>query len=231
MSATYSGDPTYAAQSASGFTDQMDGTAASTVVVSSSANPSAYNAQVTLTATVTGSGTPDRRRHPRRQDRDRHDRHLRGGPAEPDGGGRSPPPTCTWTPPVSGNVGVKATITATYSGDPTYTAKASAAFTPTAAGTATPTGFTLTSSKNPVAHGTAVSFTATLTGSPTPTGTVPFFVNATAVCTSAINATTGKAICSWTPASAGSYTVTAAYSGDVTYAAEASPGSITEVVT
>ena len=139
--------------------------------------------------------------------------------------------TCSYTPPVSGGVGVTATVTSAYSGDPTYAAKTAAAFTQTATGTATPGSFSLTSSKNPVAHGVAVTFTATLTGSPTPSGTVTFLVNSQAVCTSNISASTGKAGCSWTPSAAGSYTVTAVYNGDTTYAAEAAQNSVTEVAT
>ena len=236
VTVSYGGDVHYGpATTPSALTENVLGTAASTVVVSSSADPSANGASVTLTATVTGSsGTPT------------------GAVAFSakvgtttttvcaasalNGSGATATATCSYTPPVSGGAGLTATVTATYSGDASYAAKASVAFVQTVDGTAALTGFTLTSSLNPAASGKAVTYTATLTGAAaTPTGTVTFLDNGSPIVCTASGTTSskigsGRAVCTYVPSGAGTHTITAVYSGDATYAAASTPASYSEVV-
>ena len=220
--ATYSGDATYApiTPSTGGFANSatlvVNSTGASTVAVTSSANPSAYGVAVTLTATVTGSlssaptgtiafttsvGT------------------LAAGCAAAGlmaTGPTTSAATCVLTPPTSGT-GVIITVNASYSGDPTYAPEAAAAFSQTEAGTATPS-ITLTSSANPAASGSQVTFTAAFTGTVKP-GTVTFTDNGTAVCTAVVIPNSGKATCVDMVSGAGVHTIVAAYTGNATYAA------------
>ena len=220
--ATYSGNATYApvTSSTGGFANSatlvVNSTGASTVAVTSSANPSVYGAAVTFTATVTGSlssaptgtiafttsaGT------------------LAVGCAA-DGltatGPTTSATTCVLTPPTSGT-GVIITVNASYSGDPTYAPEVAAAFSQTETGTVTPS-ITLTSSANPASSGSQVTFTATLTAAAKP-GTVTFTDNGTAVCTAVLIANTGKATCVDTVSGTGVHTIVAAYTGNATYAA------------
>ncbi len=220
--ATYSGNATYApiTPSTGGFANSatlvVNSTGGSTVAVASSANPSAYGSAVTLTATVTGSlssaptgtiafttsvGT------------------LAAGCAAAALAATGPTTsaaTCVLTPPTSGT-GVIITVNASYSGDPTYAPKASAAFSQTEAGTATPS-MTLTSSANPASSGTQVTFTAALTGVVKP-GTVTFTDNGTAVCTAVAIPSSGKATCIDMLSGTGVHTIVATYTGNTTYAA------------
>ena len=219
--ATYSGNASYApiTQSQTGFANTatlvVNSTGASTVAVASSANPSATGAPITFNATVTGDLS-----------------------AVPTGTvtfsatigsstttacaavgfsssmGTSATASCTYPPPDWGNT---ITITAAYSGDPTY-APQSGTFTQTELGTAAPTGFTLTTTKGPLTVGTGATLTATLTGSPIPAGTVSFTDNGTALSCGAVTVTkTGKATCAYTP-TWGTHALLATYSGDATYA-------------
>ena len=221
--ATYSGNATYAPITAStvGFANSatlvVNSTGVSTVAVTSSANPSAYGATVTLTATVTGSlssaptgtiafttsvGT------------------LAAGCAAAGLMATGPPSTsaamCVLTPPTSGT-GVIITVNASYSGNPTYAPEAAAAFSQTEAGAETPS-ITLTSSANPAAPGTEVTFTAAFTGTVKP-GTVTFTDNGTAVCTAVAIPNSGKATCVDMVSGASVHTIVAAYTGNATYAA------------
>ena len=230
--ATYSGDATYApiTPSTSGFANSatlvVNSTGGSTVAIAPSANPSAYGAAVTLTATVTGS--------------------LSSAPTGTIAfstsvgtlaagcgaavlmatGSTTSAATCVLTPPTSGT-GVIITVNASYSGDPTYAPEAAAAFSQTEAGTATPS-ITLTSSANPAAPGAQVTFTATFTGTVKP-GTVTFTDNGTAVCTAVAIPNSLKATCVDPVSGAGVHTIVAAYTGNATYAAR--QVSLSETVT
>jgi hypothetical protein len=93
------------------------------------------------------------------------------------------------------------------------------------------TKVSLVSSANPGVTGVAVTYTATV--SPLPGGgTMKFTSDGTAIsgCKSnAINNTTGKATCNVTYATAGSFKIKAAYSGDATFARSTSK-ALTETV-
>ena len=82
---------------------------------------------------------------------------------------------------------------------------------------------TLTASAATIAAGSSVTFTAqvTPTGSGTPTGTVTFLNGTTSLGTGTLNAG-GQATYSTSSLAAGSYSVTATYGGDTTFAASTS---------
>jgi autotransporter-associated beta strand protein len=126
------------------------------------------------------------------------------------------------------------TITAQYSGDSNYTASTSAAVTVTVTASTTPgqAGTTVTlsaSSTNPGAY-TSVQFTAsvapTTTGGATPTGTVVFTANGAVIGTATLDAD-DNATFSTADLAVGNEAITAVYSGDSNYMANASnPASI-----
>ena len=80
------------------------------------------------------------------------------------------------------------------------------------------TATALASSANPVETGQPVTFTATVTGGATPTGTVTFSDGSTVLGGGPVDLSgTGKATVSTSSLSAGSHSITAAYSGDGTH--------------
>ena len=232
ITASYSGDANYAgAASPSSYTLNVNGaTLVTSVATTADQNPAPYGATVTLTATVTGgSGTPT----------GTVAFSAKVGAvttvvcavAPLSGSGGTATATCAYNPPVSGNQGLTATITSAYSGDPTYAAKAAAAYTLKVNGANALSSFTLSSNLNPDHSGHSITITATLAGSAgSPTGTVAFYDGATLICTAAVSASTGKAVCTYTPTGVGTHTITANYSGDVNYAAEAAPTPYSEQI-
>ena len=120
-------------------------------------------------------------------------------------------------------------LTAHYSGDATYAASVSNTFNLTFAPVAPKV--TVTSSANPSYTGESVTFIATITGvlsNPLAgsTSTVTFSDGATALGTVPVNA--GAASYTTNFSSAGSHTITAAYSGDANNAAAS--GTLTQTV-
>ena len=193
----------------------VNATGSSTVAVTSSANPSATGAPITFGATVNGglSAVPTGTVTFSATIGSSTTTACASVAVSPSIG-TSATASCTYTPPNSGNT---ITITATYSGDPTY-APQSGTFTETELGTAAPTGFTLTTTKGPLTIGTSATLTAALTGTPTPTGTVSFTDNGTPLSCGAVTVLkTAKATCTYTP-TWGTHTLVATYSGDATYA-------------
>ena len=218
ITATYGGD-----DSVSGSSDTLTQTvnqAATTTAVTSTANPSTVGQAVTFTATVNvkspGSGTPT-------------------GTVTFSAGG-SP----IGSPVALGAAGTAAittsfmagthAITATYNGDSNFTGS-SGSLTQTVSKIATTT--TLASSANPSIIGAPVTYTATLSaasGTGTPTGTVAFADGGTPIsgCGS-VTLSAGTATCQVSYTAAGSHAITAAYSGDSTYAAS-TPTALTQQV-
>ena len=227
ITAAYPGDSNYAAAAApSSYTLNVNGaTAVTSVTTTADLNPAAYGATVTLTATVIGgSGTPTGTVAVSAKVGITTTTVCAAAPLS--GSNGTATATCAYSPPTSGNVGLTATITAAYSGDPTYAAKTATAYTEKVDGSAALSSFTLSSNLNPDHSGHAVTITATIAGSAgSPAGTIAFYDGATLECTAAVNAATGKAICTYIPTGAGTHTITAIYSGDVNYAAENSVGS------
>ena len=111
-------------------------------------------------------------------------------------------------------------VVASYSGDANYPARESGEFS-LEVQSATTTS--LVASPNPVAAGQALVLTATVDGSgeASSTGTVSFMNGATLLGTGTLNSS-GEATLSTTALSAGKYTLTAQYAGDASYLASTS---------
>ncbi|MBR7835002.1 Ig-like domain repeat protein [Actinospica durhamensis] len=99
----------------------------------------------------------------------------------------------------------------------------------TISSTLPPTNTSVTSAPNPSSFGQPVTLTATVTGMNNPTGTVSFTSGSTTLCGNAALNGSGVAICTNSVLPVGSYTVTAAYSGDASDAE--SQGSTQQTVT
>ena len=207
--ATYAGDSNYGATTASLATPQVVSQVSTTTAVTAAPNPGIAGKPITITATVT-----------------------------PASGTVTPTGTVTFTYTLNGNTvtlgtgpitlvkgvaTVNATlaagtypIVATYSGDAndaagtpgTLSLVVNAATTTTAV-TATPAAATV---------GGTITFSAVVTGSgPTPTGTVTFTATGTGGTVSLPTGTldgTGKTSVTYNTLPAGTYTITATYSGD-----------------
>lgn len=135
---------------------------------------------------------------------------------------------CTASLPANGNF----TITATYSGDGNFTGPTSGTVVQPVG--LTPTTTTVVSSLPTSFVNESVTFTATvtptITGSTSPTGTVAFASKLggqiVILCASApLNNTTGIATCAAPLPSAGSYAITATYSGDTNFQSSSNSGS------
>jgi hypothetical protein len=114
------------------------------------------------------------------------------------------------------------TITASYGGDSNFTASTSAAITHTVSSFSSTTA--LTSSLNPSTFGQTITLTATVTGGGpgTPTGTVTFLDGTTTLGSGTLNAS-AQATLSTSTLPGGTRSLTAVYSGDVTFAGSTSP--------
>ncbi|MEU3183356.1 Ig-like domain-containing protein, partial [Streptomyces sp. NPDC006923] len=211
LTAVYSGDVTFGG-STSPVDTQTVTAAGTTTTLTSAPDPSFFGQAVTLTATVApvppAVGTPT------------------GTVSFFDGAtllGTSPLVAGVATLTTSSlSVGVHS-LTAVYSGDVTFGGSTSPVDTQTvtAAGTTT----TLTSAPDPSSFGQAVTLTATVAPVPpavgTPTGTVSFFDGATLLGTSPLVG--GVATLSVSTLSVGVHSLTAVYSGDVTFGGSTSP--------
>jgi len=210
VTAAYSGDTNYIA-STSGTVNQTVNQDTATVTLASSANPSVTGQGVTMTVAVAPVAPADT---------------VATGTVTLTIDGTALPPATL----VNGSAAVPLpalavgahSITATYSGDATYTGATAPAFTQTV--NPAPTTTTLTSSANPSAIGQAVTFTATVTapapGGGTPTGQVVFTVDG--IAQSPITLTGGQAALSLSTLTTGTHTITAAYTASTGYAASTS---------
>jgi subtilase family serine protease len=115
-------------------------------------------------------------------------------------------------------VGVE-TLTATYSGDGTYSSATGTASVTVDAATLTATPTTLTVDNNAPTSGTSITFTATV-APPAATGTVKFMDGTTQLSSQTLSG--GTATYSTSALSVGSHSITAAYSGDTSYSASTS---------
>jgi hypothetical protein len=108
-------------------------------------------------------------------------------------------------------------ITASYAGSSKNLSSKSAALTQTVSKAHTTTA--LASSLNPSHHGNAVTFTATLTGAfgGSPSGSVKFKDGTTIIGSGTVNTSTHKATFTTSTLTTGTHSITAAYSGDVSF--------------
>ncbi len=223
LSAMWTGDTKYDGVSLAGTHTVI--AAATTTVLTSSANPSVIGDPVTFTAQVNGmraqvpSGSVT----------------FRDGttvlsvvttPVSPAAGTTS---SATYTFTATGLAFGSHAITATYSGD-TNTTGSSASLTQLVQGTGTTT-MMLTVGPNPAYESQTVTLTAALTTDSrivlSPSGTVQFFDGANPLGTSVI--TNNTATFSTTSFAVGKHTITAQYTGDRTYTG-ATAGPVIETI-
>jgi uncharacterized repeat protein (TIGR03803 family) len=126
--------------------------------------------------------------------------------------------TATFSPSTAGLPAGSYLLTASYSGDANYNAAASASYTVTL-NKATPT-ISLSATPNPAPVGQAITIRATATGSgATPTGTVSFKYGALTLVSLSLVGGSASFSPSTVALPAGTYDLTASYSGDANYAA------------
>ena len=210
ITASYVGDSNFTASATTTSLAQNVNQAATKTTVSSSANPSRFGQPVTFTAMVKavtpGSGVPT-------GTVTFFDGSTSLGTAQLYGSGLATISISTLS------VGPH-TITAAYGGDGNFTLSTSAALTQTVKQAATKT--TIISSANPSGPG-QVSFTATVTpvapGTGIPTGNVTFSINGTPQSPVSLTVINGvdEAAFTTTLSAAGTYTITAAYDGDINF--------------
>jgi hypothetical protein len=183
------------------------GGTATTTTLTSSANPSTVGANVTFTATVTGTnptGTVNFK--------DGATSIAACSAVALTGSGNSRTAACTTNTLTAG----AHSIVAMYSGDAANATSSSAALSQTVTKVTSTTG--IGSSLTPSTFGTSVTFTATVSGS-APTGTVNFKDGATSIAACSAVALTGSgnirsATCATSSLAVGTHSITAVYSGD-----------------
>ena len=225
ITAIYSGDGNFNGSTSAVLIDTVN-LGPTSVVLSSSANPSSTGANVTLTANVTATAPAS---------------GTRTGTVEFQVGGVDIAGCSAQAVPASGKptcvtniltVGAN-TITAIYSGDANFSSSTSAPFTQTVNQGNTTTN--VVSSLNPSSTGVTVTFTATVTATApatgTRTGTVAFEDGGVAIagCAAQFLAAAGTATCATNALTAGVHTITAVYSGDSNFITSTSP-ALTQTV-
>ena len=194
ITASYGGDASFAGSTSSAITQAVN-QASTTMVLTSSLNPSTFGQSVTFTATVSPSFGPT------------------GTVQFFDGA------TSLGTGALSGGTASLTTatltagshsITATYGGNTNFTGSTASALTQTVNLASTTT--TLTASLNPSTFGQQVTFTATVTPSSGTTGSVQFLDGGNLLGTVALSA--GSASLTTAALTAGTHSITASYSGN-----------------
>jgi hypothetical protein len=202
MTATYSGDSTYATSTSGAVMQTVSGIPVGTsTALTSSANPSTYGQSVLFSATVSpasGTGTPTGTVTFR-------DGTTTLGSTALDASGVATLSLSNLS--VSGH-----SITADYNGSGAYTGSTSPTVLQTVNKASTTT--TLTSNRNPSFSGQSVTFTANVSPS-SASGTVKFFDGSTLLGTAALSG--GQARLSTSSLSVGSHAITAQYGGDGSY--------------
>lgn len=206
ITVVYGGDSTYAGSTSPVLTQTVAtaGTTASTTTLTSSANPAATGQPVSLVATVAGTGkTPTGTVSFRDGDATLSVRPLSGGRA---------------SLITSSLTAGSHSLTAVYGGDPTFAGSTSTALTQTVtAPGSTASKTALLSSVNPGRAGQPITFTATVTGaSATPTGSVTFKDGTTVLAVRPLSG--GRSTLTIRTLTVGSHSITAAYSGNSTFA-------------
>lgn len=208
--ATYDGTGNFAVSNAV-VTFSVNKAPTTTVINSSSLNPSTYGQPVTFTATVTstaGAGTPT------------GTITFSKGGVTLGSGTVNGSGVATYTTTATQLTGGSDKITAVYNPDTNHAKSTSATYTQTVNPEATSTAFT--TSPNPSTVGQLVTFTATVTATVgTPTGSVVFKNGTTTLAT--VTLSNGIATTTYRFPSKGSYTLKAAYQGSVNNA----PSSLT----
>ena len=204
LTAAYNGAVGFGA-STSAVQTQIVTQAATSTTVTSAPNPSSFGQSVTLTATVAGTATPT------------------GSVSFFDGA------TLLGTGTLSGGVATLASaalsvgshsITAVYAGATNFAGSTSPTITRSVTQAASTT--TATSAPNPSSFGQAATITASVASSGgTPTGTVSFFDGATLLGTGTLSG--GVTTFTSSALSVGSHSITALYSGAVSFSGSTAP--------
>jgi hypothetical protein len=226
ITAVYNVDANFNASPASNVITHVVAKADTTVVLTSSANPSVFGQTVTFTATISvtapGAGTPTGNVTFR-------DNGVNiGGCASQTVAANVA--TCTLTTLAVGTH----PITATYNGDASFNASSVSNIISQLVNKADVT-VALSSGPNPSVFGQLVTFTATLSvtapGVGTPTGNVTFRDNGVNIATcSSQTVTAGTATCSLSVLAVGTHPVTATYNGDGNFNASSTSNIINQVV-
>jgi MYXO-CTERM domain-containing protein len=216
LGAVYGGDTNFATSTSAGLAQVVNKGGTATAVTSSS-NPSLIASSVTFTATVTATapstGTPSGTVTFK-------DGATTLGTGTLDGAGVATYATTALT------VGAHS-ITAVYGGSGSYEASTSAALTQNV--NAAAATIVLKSAPAPSTYGVDIALTATLTGAKgTPTGTVAFKEGMTVLGMGTLSAGGVATFTVSTKLPAGTHSLTAAYSGDTTYAT--GTGTVSHVV-
>ena len=206
--AVYAGDSAHAATAAATALSEVVSKAVSSVVVTSSLNPSPPGGSVTLTATVTGGASPTGAVN----FKDGATSITGCSAVALTGSGLTRTAACTTTALASGS----RSITAVFAGDAINATATSPVFVQGVGLSGSTT--TLASSGNPSILGSSVTFTATVTGS-APTGPVNFTDGGTSLTGCAAVALSGGgnspiATCTAPSLSAGVHNVVATYAGN-----------------
>ncbi len=229
MTAVYSGDANFNADTSSALS-QVVQPANTTTSVTSAPNPSIIGQSATFTATVSVSspgttavanptGTVT---------------FYDGGTAIGTGTLSTAAGVTTATFSTSALTLGSHSITASYATDGNFAGSTSAAYTHTVNKGSTTTTLALTSGATPASYGQSLTFTATVgavaPASGTPTGTVDFKDGATTIasCT-AVALVGGTAACTISTLSPGTHSLTAVYSGDANFYASTS-SALSQVV-
>jgi len=212
ISVDYLGSSTYAASTSAKLTETIN-KAATTAVVTSSVNPSAFNQSVTFTATVTSTaGVP-----------------TGTVTLVVDGVNHSTGSLSSGKVAFAiANLSVGThKISATYAGASDFAVSASGNVSQVVDAAKTTT--TLASSLNPSTHGTTVTFTATVKSltSGTPAGTVTFTNGGTTIGTGTLSG--GKATFSTSALAVGTHSITATYGATTDFSSSTS-AALSQVV-
>ncbi len=218
ITALYSGDSNFSGSTSNLVTQVVNAAAkaSTTIVVTSSANPSTTGQPVTFTATVAGAS---------------------GSSAAPtgsvtfmDGGTTLGSGTLNASGVATYSTSSLSTgsqsITAVYSGDSNFNGSTSGILTQMVnAAALLSTATALSSSVNPSAQGESVTFTATVTGpsgnTVTPTGSIIFMDGSTTLGTSPLNSS-AQAAYTTSSLTTGTHSLTAVYGGDANFAGSTS---------
>jgi hypothetical protein len=206
VTAIYGGDSSFTGSTSAVLTQTVNANS-STTTLASSANPAAFGAPVTFTATVTGSGaTPTGMVT------------FKDGANSLGTGALNGSGQATFTISVL-SAGVHS-ISTVYGGDSSYGSSISPTLAQTIGENASTTG--LTSSSNPATSGTPVTLTATVGGAGgTPTGIVTFKDGAITLGTGTLNGS-GQATLNVSSFAGGNHSLSAVYGGDGNFVASTS---------
>jgi hypothetical protein len=207
ITAVYAGGSGFVGSTSASLTQTVN-PASTAVGLTSSQNPSQLGAPVTFTATVAavlpGAGTPS-------GTVTFMDGSTTLGSGKLSNGSAS---LTTANVPLGSN-----SITAVYAGDNNFTGRTSTALSQTVTPATTTT--LLTSGANPSVYGQSVTFTAQVTsGGGTPGGSVAFMNGTTVLATTSLSG--GIATYTTSALTQGSYSITAAYAGNGSYAGSTS---------